>query len=210
MASATKAKHPWHARYARQLHQWHWLSSAICLAGLLLFSITGLTLNHAADIEARAMVRTHEAQLPASLITLLSAPAPEDGAPLPLAVRDWLSNTLDMPVTGSAAEWQSDEVYLAMPRAGGDAWLRISLPDGAVEAEDSDRGLIAFANDLHKGRHTGVAWSWFIDIFAVTSLIFALTGLLLLKLHAKRRPTTWPVVSAGLLLPLLLIFLFMH
>ncbi len=211
MTSATKNKHPWQARYARQIHQWHWISSAVCLAALLLFSVTGLTLNHAGDIEARAEITRQQAQLPAALTTALTRKAAAtESAPLPASIRSWLGSQLDMTIPDSDAEWQPDEIYLAMPRAGGDAWLRIALPDGHVDAEDSDRGLIAFANDLHKGRHTGVVWSWFIDIIAIGCLVFALTGLLLLKLHAKRRGLTWPIVTAGVLLPLLLILLFMH
>ena len=38
--------------WLRTLHQWHWISSAICLLGMLLFTITGITLNHASRIEA--------------------------------------------------------------------------------------------------------------------------------------------------------------
>ena len=38
--------------WLRTLHQWHWISSAICLIGMLLFAFTGITLNHAADIAA--------------------------------------------------------------------------------------------------------------------------------------------------------------
>ena len=34
----------------RTMHSWHWISAAICLAGLLLFCITGITLNHAGVI----------------------------------------------------------------------------------------------------------------------------------------------------------------
>src|SRR5690606_16470761 len=44
------------AFWLRQLHQWHWISSAICLVGMLLFAVTGVTLNHAAEIEARPRV----------------------------------------------------------------------------------------------------------------------------------------------------------
>ena len=63
---------------------------------------------------------------------------------------------------------------------------------------------------MTKGRNTGPAWSWFIDIFAVASLVFALTGLVLLWLHAHRRPSTWPLVGLGLLIPLLLAMFFIH
>ncbi|MGB9109724.1 MAG: PepSY-associated TM helix domain-containing protein, partial [Telluria sp.] len=44
------------AVWLRQLHQWHWISSAICLMAMLLFSITGFTLNHATQIEAKPAV----------------------------------------------------------------------------------------------------------------------------------------------------------
>ena len=43
------------------LRQWHWLSSALCLAGMLLFAITGITLNHAAQIEAKPTITSHHA-----------------------------------------------------------------------------------------------------------------------------------------------------
>jgi hypothetical protein len=33
--------------------EWHWINSAVCLIGMLLFAVTGLTLNHAAKIEAK-------------------------------------------------------------------------------------------------------------------------------------------------------------
>lgn len=41
------------------LRQWHWVSSALCLAGMLLFAVTGITLNHATDIEALAAGTQH-------------------------------------------------------------------------------------------------------------------------------------------------------
>ena len=80
----------------------------------------------------------------------------------------------------------------------------------SVTYEVTTRGWIAYLNDLHKGRHTGTAWSWFLDLFAGAAVIFCLTGLLLLQLHAPRRPSTWPVVGLGFVLPMLLIVLFIH
>lgn len=195
------------AFWLKQLHQWHWITSALCLISLLLFSITGITLNHASAISAAPTIREQEKTLPGSLLEQLSRH--QEGA-LPAPVRDWLEREMQIHTGDKAAEWSAGEVYLALPRPGGDAWLAIDLADGTVLTEQTDRGWIAFFNDLHKGRHTGVAWSWFIDIFAVASLLFALTGLGLMMLHAKRRPATWPVTLAGLVLPWLLIVVFMH
>ena len=46
------------------------------------------------------------------------------------------------------AEWSADEVYLALPRPGGDAWLRIDRRSGELEWEDSERGWIAISAPL--------------------------------------------------------------
>ena len=97
-----------------------------------------------------------------------------------------------------------------MPRPGGDAWLRVDLKEGSVEYEKTDRGWISYLNDLHKGRNTGGAWSLFIDVFAIGCLVFCITGLLILKMHAQRRPMTWPMVGLGLVLPALLVLLLVH
>jgi hypothetical protein len=96
-----------------------------------------------------------------------------------------------------------------MPRPGGDAWLRIAA-DGAAEYEKTDRGMVSWLNDLHKGRNTGGVWSWFIDIFAGACMVFAITGFLIMKLHAANRPSTWPVIGFGMLVPILLALLFTH
>jgi hypothetical protein len=201
------------AYWLKTLHQWHWISSAVCLLGMLLFSVTGITLNHAAQIESRPAVTARELQLPPELKALVApdAPAPSSPrAPLPLQVADWVDTQLAVDVRGQDAEWSDEELYVSLPRPGGDAWLRIDRESGAAEYERTDRGWISYLNDLHKGRHTGVAWSWFIDVFAVACLVFCLTGLFILKLHATNRPTTWPIVGLGLVIPLLLALLFIH
>ncbi len=213
MSQATPAeKNPDPQRRAfwlKTLHQWHWISSALCLVLLLGFAGTGITLNHAADVEAHAVVSRQKAELPASLLPLLATP-PAKGEALPAAVADWLAGNMGVRAAGRAGEWSDGEVYVPLPRPGGDAWLSIDTASGAVEYEKTDRGWISWLNDLHKGRNTGPAWGWFIDIFALSCFVFALTGLFLLQLHGGSRPATWPLVALGVLLPLLLALLFIH
>ena len=204
------------------LHQWHWISSALCLLGMLLFSLTGITLNHAAQIEARPVVENRSREMPPALRERLVAVAARQlatgsagtgsskGADLPAEIGHWLRTELAVEVRQREPEWSQDEVYVPLPRPGGDAWLRIGLEDGLVEYESTDRGWISYLNDLHKGRHSGVAWSWFIDVFALACLVFSITGLLILKMHAANRPSTWPMVGLGLVVPLLLAILFIH
>lgn len=195
------------------VRQWHWVSSALCLLGMLLFAATGITLNHAGQIEASPAVITLERELPASLLSALRERAADDTAAeearLPAPLRHWLAQQ-SIDAGGRLAQWSPDEIYLAMPRPGGDAWLAIDLGSGELLYEDTDRGLVSFLNDLHKGRNTGTAWSWFIDLFSVACLVFCLTGLWLLQRHSRARPATWPVVGLGLVIPLLIVILFIH
>lgn len=195
--------------YLGSLREWHWVSSAICLIGMLLFAITGITLNHAAQIKAAPQVITQEAQLPADILSAIAVPD-EEKVPLPQVLQHWLQDTQQIRVGEQLAEWSEDEIYLSLPRPGGDAWLSIDLTSGDLLYERTDRGWISYLNDLHKGRNTGVAWSWFIDVFAVFCIIFCVTGLILLKRYASGRPATWPMVGLGLVLPWVLILLFIH
>jgi hypothetical protein len=129
---------------------------------------------------------------------------------LPLALRQWLEAELSIRLDGRDAEWSDGELYIGLPRPGGDAWLSLDVESGALEYESTDRGWIAYLNDLHKGRNTGTAWFWFIDVFAVLCVVFSLSGLLLLQRYAGNRPSTWPMVGLGLVLPVLLALLFIH
>jgi hypothetical protein len=200
------------AWWLKHLHRWHWISSALCVVGMLAFSITGITLNHASRIGASPETVTRQAQLPDALRASLAtaAEAAEADAPLPDALVDFVDDALGIPLAGRVAEWSPDEIYVSLPRAGGDGWIAIDLASGAIEAESTDRGWVAYFNDLHTGRNTGPAWSWFIDVFAVACLVFCLTGLFLLQLHARQRGLTWPMVGLGLLVPLLLLLLLVH
>lgn len=203
------------AFWLRHLHNWHWISSAICLIAMMLFAVTGFTLNHAGDIEAKPKISQKTGRVPASLLQLLNAEVAQRSqknvdTSLPASMVQWLEAQHQIDAANKAAEWSPEEIYVALPRPGGDAWLRVNLEDGALEYEKTERGVIAYLNDLHKGRNTGTAWSWFIDIFALACLIFCITGLFLLKMHASNRRLTWPLVVAGLVIPMLLSIMFMH
>ncbi|MFT3808985.1 MAG: PepSY-associated TM helix domain-containing protein [Micropepsaceae bacterium] len=192
-----------------QFRQWHWISGAICLVGILLFSLTGITLNHAADIESKPVVTTREATLPDALIAAL-AKNEDRAAPLPDAVARFIDDQIGISVAGRPGEWSDEEIYVGLPRPGGDAFLTVGRSDGAVFYERTDRGWVSYLNDLHKGRNTGAAWSWFLDIFALACIVFSMTGLALLYLYARGRRSTWPLVGAGLVIPMLLAIVFIH
>ncbi len=189
---------------------WHWMSSAVSLVGLLLFAITGFTLNHAADIEAAPVVTEKSARMPAALLADLKAAVPgTDKARLPRPVAEWVEQSFPVKAS-SEAEWSEGEVYLPAPRPGGDAWVAIDLATGEASSEVTSRGWISYLNDLHKGRNSGGEWSLFIDIFSFACLVFAITGLFLLQLHSAKRKSTWPLVGMGLVIPAAIAVIFIH
>lgn len=209
-ATATrKRQRNWRAWWAKQLIAWHWISAGVSLAAMLLFAITGITLNHAATISAEPVVAERQGQLSASLLQPLGKAA-EAKATIPPGVAAAIERQVALNVAAHPVEWSEGEAYVALPRPGGDAWVSIDLGSGAIRAETTDRGWISYLNDLHKGRNAGTAWFWFIDVFAIACVLFSITGLLLLQLHAKRRPSTWPLVAAGVALPVILAVFLIH
>jgi hypothetical protein len=194
----------------RTTHLWHWISAAVCFAALTLFTVTGITLNHASAISAQPAVTSGSAQLPDSLRAELTNTEFEGTAPPPANVIEWAEGAFKLSLSGAAAEWSEEELYLSAPGPGRDAWVSVDRQSGAARFEATDRGWVAYFNDLHKGRNTGIAWTIFIDIVAVAVLFFSITGLILLWIQARLRTSTWPLVGGGVVLVVVLMIFFAH
>lgn len=176
---------------------------------MLLFTITGITLNHASQITAAPSTTKLDLVAPPPVRAIL-ANGPADGRhPVPPVLADWLRTAVGAPGDGQA-EWNAGEVYVSLPRPGGDAWITLERANGKAHYEKTDRGWISYLNDLHKGRHTGAAWSWYIDVLAAACLVFSLSGLILLQTHAAKRPSTWPLIGFSVLSPVLVLIFFLH
>lgn len=118
-ASATALPGAKRSLWLKTLHQWHWISSAICLMAMLLFSITGFTLNHAAQIESTPQVTRTTAEVPAALLPLLKNYAEQhlDGeAPVPPQLAQWANGAFPVDLRGRSAEWSEEDAYVALPR----------------------------------------------------------------------------------------------
>lgn len=196
-------------RVYRTTHLLHWISAAVCFAALMLFTITGITLNHASAIGSTPDVTTREATLPEVLRAELDAQA-ADEAPVPAGVSDWIKREFGVAASAASVEWSDEELYLSAPGPGRDAWVSIDRASGAAKFESTSRGWVAYFNDLHKGRNTGLAWTIFIDVIAAACLFFSLTGLILLQIQARQRRSTWPLVIGGTILVLGIMIFFVH
>lgn len=200
-----------YAFWKRQARTWHWMSGAICLIGMLLFSLTGITLNHAHQIPAKPKVTELEMVLSEAAIAAI-APNMEiaDTSIIPSETAAEIRRELGVDLAGKKGEWTDIDVYVSLPRPGGDAWMSIDRETGDVLYEVTSRGPISYLNDLHKGRSAGAIWSLFLDVFAVATIVFCMTGLWLLQIHSQRRGSTWPLVMGGLAIPVIILLFFLH
>jgi hypothetical protein len=191
------------------MHLWHWISAAVCFAALTLFTVTGITLNHASSISAEPVVASGDAQLPETLRRLLAAGVAPSTEP-PAEIAAWAEDAFKLSLRDATAEWSEEELYLSAPGPGRDAWVSIDRASGMAKFEKTDRGWLAYFNDLHKGRNTGITWMIFIDVVAVAVLFFSLTGRILLWIQARQRTSTWPLVGGGIALVTALMVFFAH
>ena len=102
------------------------------------------------------------------------------------------------------------EVVVVFQGAGYVADVLVDRETGRFDGLQTTSGVWTVMNDLHKGRNTGTPWRWFIDVFSIACVVFCLTGLWLLIKHSRTRPSTWPLVGLGLVIPVLLAILFVH
>jgi uncharacterized protein len=112
--------------------------------------------------------------------------------------------------SGKGPDVKDGKLRIPQNRPGEATALTINLASGAFTYEVTDKGWLAYLNDLHKGKNTGDAWVYFIDIFAIACIIFSITGFLLLQRYANTRAKTWPLLIAGLVLPIFFMMFLIH
>jgi len=184
----------------------HIYLSMFGLAVVLLFSLTGLTLNHP-DWFPVLGERTTEAEgklRPGWLHSAGTSGRPESReGPDPsaqiakLEIVEYLRAT--HAIHGALAEFRVDDqecvVSFKGPAYAADTFIDIT--SGDYHISQTYHGMVALLNDLHKGRDSGPVWSAVIDISAVLMTFISLTGLVLLFYLKLRRVSGVVVAVAG-------------
>jgi hypothetical protein len=172
----------------------HWgllLHIYISMAGftlVLLFGITGLTLNHEDFGFGQPAVANSTLVLPAEALVN------PDRVGLGGRLREMLG--LSAPITDYHEDADQIQVTFAAPGHRTVVTVNRAERTGAVETET--RGLLGKLDDLHKGFDSGPAWSAIIDITAILLSLSALTGMVTLLSLRHRRKSGLMVAALGI------------
>jgi hypothetical protein len=162
----------------------HWgllLHIYVSMAGftlVLLFAVTGFTLNH----------QDFGWGDPTNTLSKIDLPMELVAHPDQKAIANQLRGALGLrsEVTDYHEDAEQIQVTFAVP--GRRTIATINRADGKVDIESETRGLLGKLDDLHKGFDSGPVWYWLIDITAILLTISSLTGMVtLLSLRARRR-----------------------
>lgn len=203
----------------------HLYLSMVGFASLFFFSITGLTLNHpdwfgashesvkeySGEINREWLGAQDSSDVIATSDSSESSSFDEPGDESEsqdeargvdkLAIAEWLRSQHHL--RGTVSEFRADEYECSLSFVGPaySADVLIDRETARYDVTEISHGFVALINDLHKGRDSGPAWSWVIDITAVLLVISSLTGVwLLLYLKRKRNAGLWTGIIGAVLL----------
>ena len=177
---------PLHLRVNSLLRWLHTYVSMVGLMVVLLFSVTGITLNHPewtlGSIEKRQEVR---GQVPRDWVA--------DGAEVKkLEIAEYLRKQHHL--HGTVSEFRADEreCSLSFKAPGYSADGFVDRSTGSYQFTVSAEGAVAVLNDLHRGRNAGKAWALLIDVSAALLVLVSVTGVgMLLYLKRTRASALW-------------------
>lgn len=183
------------ARWALTLHIYLSMTGFLLV---LLFAVTGLTLNHDDFGLSEPKTTTSMMVVPPSLLE-----HPEERA-----LTEYLRTAIGVRSRATRYREAPDAIEMTFAVPGRRTTVTIARPDGTARVEAEARGLLGMMGDLHKGQDSGRAWSWLIDLTAVLLIFSSITGIVTLLVLPKRRNMGLFVglVSAGILVAIYLIW----
>jgi len=162
----------------------HWgllLHIYISMAGftlVLLFAITGLTLNHQDFGLSTPQTSTSEITLPADIVDHPSSESIAKHLRETVGVRSPIKDYHEDP----------DQIQITFAAPGRRTLVTIDRPSRKAMIDSENRGFLGRLDDLHKGFDSGRTWFWVIDFTAILLTVSSLTGMItLLSLKHRRR-----------------------
>jgi uncharacterized protein len=173
----------WHRYFAASFRWLHIYLSMVSFVILFFFAATGITLNHV-EWFGGAMPHT---SLSKGNVNVDWVKTPNAATVARLEIVEQLRKTHG--VKGALSDFTVNEMQcmLSFRGPGYTADVTLNRETGAYELTETRMGFVAIINDLHKGRDTGMAWSWLIDASAVLMIFVSITGMTLIFYIKRRR-----------------------
>jgi hypothetical protein len=177
----------WKRRIASVARWLHIYLSMISFGVLFFFAVTGLTLNHAEWFAAQQRTVQRTGTMDAKWTR---------GAEK-LEIVEYLRAAAG--VKGAVNDFRVDDSQcsVAFKGPGYAADVSIERDTGKYELTETRMGFAAIINDLHKGRDSGQAWKWLIDLSAVLMTLVSISGMALIFFLARRRVSGLVCLAVG-------------
>lgn len=165
---------------------------------MLLFGITGYTINHEDWFGALTPQTTETQQtLPATLVA-------GDAVHLVEHLRQSLK------IGGAMTSFADfdDEIALSFKEPGESWEITISKATNQANLRQEVYNLTATLNNLHRGRHTGAIWRWVIDLSALLIVLACVTGFVLWLALPRRRQLGIAFLAVGTVATMVALYFF--
>ncbi len=149
---------------------------------MMFFALTGILLNHE-DLLPGESVTDVTGTLPDSLLT----------GPDKLMVVEALRHDFGAVGAVGTFDVNDDQLYVELKGPGRTSEAEIDRATGALTLTIRRRGALVLLDDLHRGKDSGPAWRWVIDISGVLLFLASLSGIVMWIALPRRRK--WGVVS---------------
>ena len=191
-APTTKRRQP-RSRRSGQWNRWsrlfHVYVSMACMLIVGFFAITGLTLNHPTWTLGSTTTTSESGTLPAGAVSGTDVDY--------LAISEYARE--EFGISGRVKDYgvEGDNGHIDYAGPGYSASVSFTLTSSELTASTTQGDLLAFLNDVHKGRDTTNSWKWVIDVSAVLLIVITITGVGIQLFQSKRRRSA--LVTAGAL-----------
>ncbi|MCY1162220.1 putative TM-like protein [compost metagenome] len=185
-------------RHSRYVHGW---LSAFAFLTLLFFSVTGLLLNHPEWFEPAKTEETTQLILPESVLkSIKQQENPSD------TILNYVRQQQNVVGRYQSSEVMDNEVMIRLESPAGATDIWVMADTGETEITQKPASTVSMLNDLHRGKNSGLAWSWLIDISAIIVIALSLVGYILFLSIQTRLVTHLVLTAASLALIILLIW----
>ena len=185
-------------RHSRYVHGW---LSAFAFLTLLFFSVTGLLLNHPEWFEPAKTEQTTQLILPESILkSIKQQENPSD------TILNYVRQQQNVVGRYQSSEVMDNEVMIRLESPAGATDIWVMADTGETEITQKPASTVSMLNDLHRGKNSGLAWSWLIDISAIIVIALSLVGYILFLSIKTRLVTHLVLTAASLVLIILLIW----